>query len=202
MHGSAFSIRIGSHTSGCALRLRDGGPLSTDDIALVVNRLSHVPVQDDGSRPSDALYRSEEWRAFLAAWLRAVPCPVLNPPRAASLSGPAFHTPLWRAVASRHGLRTRAWSSGGREADAGSSVHFVCLGTRHFGAAVRPPAAVIESTARMARHVGAPLLGVTFDLVGDDWIFVDATPAPSLMRAGEPLVDALLERASRRRTSA
>jgi hypothetical protein len=157
---------------------------------LVVNRLTTLPTVRSSGTALDIAYLGEEWRAILAAWLRTLPCPVLNPPRAASLCGPVLPTPVWRSVARAHGFTCPSWTSGvAANATRPADVWWV------GGTAVDPcgaaPSALKIQLGQMARFVGAPLLSARFDRASD-WQFVSATAFPSLAECGEPLVDALV----------
>ena len=87
LHDARLTYRIDRTSVSSALRLHDGRWFGIDLPSLVINRLTELPVRAAGSA-IDTAYLGEEWRAALAAWLRTLRCPVLNPPRAASLGGP------------------------------------------------------------------------------------------------------------------
>lgn len=194
MSGATLSYRIDGSGSRSLLRLQDGRTLRADAAGLVLNRLDELPPLQAGS-PADAAYLGEEWRAVLAAWLRTLRCPVLNPPRAASLAGPMLSAHVWRSLARAHGLplaKEQEWS----EPHRGTSLVWIidrCLGPDDAASEW-----LRERIARLARHAGTPLLELTFDRRGEAWRFVSANPQPNMAAGAGRLLDALIARARHR----
>jgi hypothetical protein len=192
MTGSALSYRIESRGAFSCVRLRDGRVLTSDSPSLVVNRLGTLPAVAGASSPADTAYLAEEWRAVLAAWLRTMLCPVINPPRAATLGGPVMAPPVWRALAAAHGVPSRPWRSRAVEVRT-EAVEVLCLGSRCLDPTGTVPETVAASLARMARFAGVPLLGATFERDGDEWTLAGATAMPRLKPFGAELVDAVID---------
>jgi hypothetical protein len=192
MIGSTLSLRIDEGRIASTLRLHDGRVIDAATPHLVINRLADLPSVGGASDTMDGLYLAEEWRAVLAAWLRSLHCPVLNPPRAASLAGPVMTSPaIWRAIARHFGLPARAWTSGDIPPLV-DPAEVICLGDVVFDPSGVLPDSAKVALGNMARHVGAPLIGVIVDRDADGWEVVDATTAPRFSVVGEPFVDAVI----------
>lgn len=191
VHGSTLSYRIGADGTVSTLRTRDGLNLNGDSLGLVINRIRELPAGPSDPVTGDGLYLAEERRAVIAAWLRSLPCPVLNPPRASTLGGPSFSIPVWRTIARRHGLRIRPWHHCAQETPAQRSLCGIVVGDRFIDPSGDLPPANAAALVAMARHVGAPVLGATFVPCVDDWEFLDATPLPPFASGGQALVDAV-----------
>lgn len=201
MVGSRLNFRVETQAASACLTLRDGRILDDRELELVVNRLDDLPAVGGGCSPADAAYQQEEWRAALAAWLRIVPCPVVNPPWAASLQGPVLPSLAWRAAGAAHGLPAAPWRSGEDvQADA-ELVELICLGGRCFGAHGAALTALSQPLVALAASVGVPLLGASFVRDGERWAFLDATVRPRLAAAGMPLIDALIDGARQRQAA-
>lgn len=200
MIDSTLTCRIERLGVFSSLRLRDGRVLGADTPDLVINRLTDpTPIGHAGSA-ADATYLAEEWRAALAAWLRTLPCPVLNPPRAASLGGLVMSPAAWRSIASAHGLASRPWTSN-ETTKPTDPVNLFSVGACGIDPSGSAPSSFEARLRQMSQFVGAPLLGATFDR-GDDWVFIDATTSPQLAAAGQKLVDAIIQCARERRVPA
>lgn len=203
MIGSRLSCRIDSAQVSSTLHLADGRSLEGTGHQLVVNRLVSLPAVRSSS-PADTAYLGEEWRAAATAWLRSLPGPVLNPPRAASLVGPVLADPVWRTVAAAYGLPVQAWRAECEPAEqddadtAAELVEVACVDGHCIDPTGRFPEEWRRPLAAVSRHVGAPLLGARFDAGGDGgWRFCGATPLPRLAAGGDALVDAVLACAAR-----
>lgn len=168
----------------------DGKPVPIHEIRGVLTRrpqvfeseLLHLAAEDRA-------YAAAEMNAFLVAWLASLPCPVLNPPTAISLSGPGWPTAQWTAVAARAGFQVNAHQVWGGAAppDRGQSnaeetKRLVVVGKQCFGA---PSTGVVERATALAVAAGAPLLEIRFQMRGAAAVFHSATPFPPLT---EPLV--------------
>lgn len=192
MVGVSLTYRIDSSGVESSMRLHDGRVLDGAVPGLIVNRLTELPTEVTSASPPDAFYVAEEWRAVVAAWLRTLRCPVLNPPSAGALSGPTLSTPLWRAIGRAHCLRVREWHSGGDERANGELAEVVSVGGRCIDPTGLAPPNLASSLAAVAAYVGAPLLGATFDWSEDRWELIDVTLRPRLAFAGAPLVEAII----------
>ena len=193
MVGCRLTYRLQTRQTGYLLALHDGRLLGERNLALVVNRISNLPGIRGVDR-ADATYLAEEWRAALTAWLRLLPCPVLNPPRAAALAGPVLPTAAWRAAAHAHGLACRPWRSGD-DHPPGEVVELVTLGNACYARDATVPDDVIAALAALARSSGVPLLASSFTHEDGKWLFVDATTHPMLSIGGDRLIDAVLVQA-------
>lgn len=197
MFASSLTYRIDSASVSWEVRLRDGRELEPEQLTLVVNRMAGLPPTGVELAPADATFVAEEWRGALAAWLRSLACPVLNPPRAASLVGPLFSSAEWRAIANSHGLACQPWHSVG-QVSPNDPVTVTCVGQR----CIDPGAVASEDTHRallaIAAYVGAPLLAATFDRAEAGPVFFEADVFPDLMTVGDPLLDAVMEIAAKR----
>jgi hypothetical protein len=184
-----------------ALELRDGRTIGVRTPSLVVNRLTRVPAGDGGGS-RDTAYLREEWRAALAAWLRTLRCPVLNPPRAAGLAGPVLPAAAWRAMALRHGVAGRPWAGPAPTPPPAERAELVCVGSRCLGPDGPAPPDLAGRLLALAAFVNAPLLGVSLSREDGAWLVDDATPLPRLTAVGPPVVDALLDCAQAGREAA
>lgn len=191
MLASALTCRLDGSGATSALRLADGRVIEAGLPDLVVNRLVELPTLSGSASAVDRRYLAEEWRAAIAVWLRTLRCPVLNPPRAATVSGPVLPVPAWRAIAHANGCPVPAWDSDEPLAGA-DPVEVVSVAGRTVDPTASAPAWVPAAMARMSRHVGAPLLGVTLDRCDGQWALLDATTRPPLTPGGGALVTAVL----------
>ena len=189
VEAASFVCRIDGRGVQSSVRLRDGRGLAAGASGLVVNRLTTLPTRPAASAV-DAAYLDEEWRAAVAAWLRAMPGPVVNPPRATSLGGPVLTTPAWLNVASAVGLPTIAWTSEG-DVTLTAPVDVFVVGDTCLDPTHAAPPELHARLRQLSRLVGAPLMRARFDRT-DGWRFADATAFPPLAEAGSPLVDAIV----------
>jgi hypothetical protein len=128
--------------------------------AVTESDLPHILAADRG-------YVAAEMTAFLCAWLTCLPCPKVNPPSPAGLSGPNWRTEQWICTAARLGLpvrgvaRTAAPGTGGPrdgEPVSGEARRTVVVaGDEAFGGTAEAPAGW---AARLAGAAGARLLNV------------------------------------------
>jgi hypothetical protein len=81
------------------------GPITVDDIAVVVTRLTAVfDMHVMHVVPADRGYVAAEMTAFLRAWLDGLAIPVVDPPSTTSLSGPAWTLEQWAQQSARVGV--------------------------------------------------------------------------------------------------
>jgi hypothetical protein len=193
---SSLTYRIGSAGVTWEMTLADGRMFGRDDLDLVVNRLTVLPLLRASTTDTDSRFLGEEWRAAAAAWLRLLTCPVLNPPRAANLPGPYLTTAEWRAVAYSFGVRCRPWRSDEVE------VPEVAMSVTVIGSDVLDPSGRLGDGERsglveLGRYVGAPLMGAMFEVAAEEVVFLHGDPLPPLMAGGSELVDAIERMAER-----
>lgn len=186
---SALSYWVNTSETAWELTLPGNRTLDPNRLRLVVNRMVTLSPRAPASTERDGLFVAEEWRAAVVAWLRMLRCPVLNPPRAASLSGPLLSVPEWRSLAYRFGFRCMPWRSDDAPDQRPSNV--LCVGSRVIDQAGVLPSEMHAAVAAMAHYVGTPLLGLTCDSTTEGPIFIDADPFPSLRPAGSAVVDAV-----------
>jgi hypothetical protein len=189
-----LTLRIDTRGACSRVSTRDGRTFRSDDPVLVINRLQSVAARSGGDA-FDAEYVAEEWRAVLAAWLRTLRGPVLNPPRAATLSGPALSSVQWRAIAHAHGLRTVPVGAA-REHEASETLRVTCLMARCF-AATPVPEPIASSLAAIGRYCGTPLMQACFERNADQLSLADIDPQPTLSTAPDAVLRALIEASQR-----
>jgi len=148
--------------------------------------LLHIAAEDRG-------YVAAEMTAFLLAWLTALPCPVMNRPSPASLTGPFWRREQWATVAARAGLPVSPISRQVSLAHAGApgnppTVRVTVVGSRVAGDAHRR---VLDGARRLARLAGVDILTVGFSDGGPAGAFVSAEPTPDLSR--DQTADRILE---------
>jgi len=177
-----WRLRVGD---GEGMAVCGGDTLPTDRIDGVYSRMSRV-YRDDLPHivADDREYVAAEMNAFLAAWLAALPCPMLNRPRANSLSGPPWRQEQWLHAAAGLGipvrpLRRRVERAGavpaveGERAEGG--VRVTVVGGRTMGGGDER---LHGYARRLARHAGVDLLAARFAVDGAAGylLAVDALP--------------------------
>ena len=131
----------------------DGLTRATRDLTGVLVRLpavrpEHLPHIDSADRE----YAAAEMTAFLAYWLSALECPVVNRPTPTLLMGPAWTVARWLALARDLGIAA-AREPGGR-----ADRWVTAAGDQAFPA--DDPAG--PAAAALARQAGVSLLGLGF----------------------------------------
>jgi hypothetical protein len=102
----------------------DDGPFTVVDLCGVVTRLVAIESsQLPHVRAVDREYVAAEETAFLRAWLRGLPVPVINPPVPMSLSGPMWQPVQWAALAAGLGIDTLAAQQVGGPTRAAPDTH-------------------------------------------------------------------------------
>jgi hypothetical protein len=153
-----------------------GRPVACAEISGILTRL---PCVSESELPhiagEDRAYVAAEMGAFLKAWLAAVPCPVLNRPRADSLSGPYWHARQWCRAASNAGLQLAAPT----DVYTGS-ITITVVGRRCFGGT--DPMLFAQAHA-LAAEAGVDLLDVSFRDSDRGPIFAGAHSFPALRDA-------------------
>jgi hypothetical protein len=118
----------------------------------------------------DRAYVAAEMNGFLLAWLSALPCPVLNRPRAACLAGCSWDQKQWVHAASQLGIpveeiqqridpRSRNHSTKRVNVSARTGVTVTVVGPQCFGA-VSP--VLLGQSHALAKLAGVDLLAVQF----------------------------------------
>jgi hypothetical protein len=182
------------------IRLADGRILGSRHPAPVLNRLSHSPrARTDTVGGTDRDYAAQEMNALILSCLEALPGPVVNRPTPQGLCGRWRHPSAWTLLGAQAGLEAEAFRQSDRTdpdqawfaPPAPGAVTAFALA----GQVIAPPT-VPEATRRgclrLAGLSGEILLGVELAPGPDGrWRMTGASPAPDLMRGGEPLIAAL-----------
>ncbi|MFI5898344.1 hypothetical protein ACIA5D_50545 [Actinoplanes sp. NPDC051513] len=172
---------------GASIRVEcDGFAIVGAEVRGVVNRLGGGPRWTVGIPVSDRdrRYANAELRAFFLSWLTALPCPVVNPPTAASLD------PVqWTLLAAAAGLPAAPvrLRTGTLMTETSSRFHLLVIGDAVIGASSD---AIAQACRRLSRLGATPILGVA---LGDDGRFSAANPTPDLVEAGPQAIDALAD---------
>lgn len=166
----------------------DGRPVPQGRLAGVIARLGCVTTADlPHIEAGDRAYVAAEMRAFLAAWLHALPCPVLNRPSPTCLAGNWWPPHKWVQTAVRLGIRVSVVE---QRVDLGASrrrhhpttrdasvTNVTIVGSRTIGRA--SPRLVRQ--ARMLSHAaGLDCVTVQFSSPTDEAVFLGATLWPDL----------------------
>ena len=143
----------------------DGERRATRDVTGVLVRLPAVRTGDlPHIAEADRDYAAAEMTAFLAYWLSALECPVVNRPTPSLLMGPAWPVARWLALARELGIAD-AQEHGGP-----ADRWVTAVGDRAVPA--EDPAARLA--VALARRAGVTLLGLGF--AGDRLITVSLRP--------------------------
>lgn len=143
----------------------DGERRATRDVTGVLVRLPAVRARDlPHIAEADREYAAAEMTAFLAYWLSALECPVVNRPTPSLLMGPAWTVGRWLALARDLGLADI-------DEHVGPADRWVtAVGDQAFPA--EDPAARVA--VALARQAGVSLLGL--GLAGDQLSTVSLRP--------------------------
>jgi hypothetical protein len=149
------------------------------------NELGHIVAED---RP----YVAEEMRAFLFAFLEALPCPVVNPPSPACLCGPNLRAAQWRMFARQLHIPV-ADVNGNEEGQKVSPIDITVVGDRILGHGPEP---LLEWTRQLAGLAGVRYLMVRYREVQGEYGFAGADPYPRLesQEIGKALVESFSPR--------
>ncbi len=173
---SAAGWRFRPNAAHESIAVVGGRPVACEEISGIVTRLACVPESEiPHVAPTDRAYVAAEMGAFLKAWLAAVPCPVLNRPRADSLSGPQWQAQQWRRAAANAGLLLAD-----PQAVYGHAITVTIVGQRCCGST--DPTIVSQARA-LADQAGVDLLDVSFRDSDRGPMFAGAHPFPTLHAA-------------------
>lgn len=154
------------------------------DLGGVVVRLPWVdPIDVPHIAPRDQAYVATEMSAFLVAWLRALPCPVLNRPSPGCLTGPGWRPEEWLARASRLGIPVLARRDGLPGAAAAGDVALTLIGARHLG---ETHPRVLAGAKRLAEAAGVALLCLRYAGSGEEARLTGAAVWPERPDAALP----------------
>lgn len=170
----------------------DGHAIRSEEIRGVLSRLPTVTMSSlSAFSPNDRSYVAAEMTAYLAFWLSALRCPVLNRPTPECLVGPNWSSAQWIYRAGRLGLPTRrcvvSSSSELPESVCDAPTTVIVVGDDCVGA-TRPT--LRERARRLARSSSVRLLAVYFSEDSEQGEIVDAKVMPELSSAVE---DAILQ---------
>jgi len=199
---TCWEHRLDENGIQVAVELADGRYFHSQQIQGVFNRLLTIPAEQFVlTAPEERQYAAQEMTAFFASWLYALPCPVLNPPTPAGLSGRWRHISEWLWLAAQAGLPTPPFHYSSEQGRNETYLHgrLVPPGTPTQTAIVvdsqvvgNIPSSLKRNCHRLAKLAKTPLMGIDFVLDQQgQYFFVGATPFPDLTQAGEKLIDAL-----------
>jgi hypothetical protein len=157
----------------------------------VITRLGCVTAADVPHIDAvDRAYVAAEMQAFLAAWLRALPCPVLNRPSATCLAGNWWSPHKWVLTAARLGIPVSPieqrveWSAHRRRhhptARRASATVVTIVGPRTIGKA---SPRLAQQARMLGGAAGLEFVTVRFSSPTDDAAFLGATLWPDLSNA-------------------
>ena len=174
----------------------EGKEVASEEISGVLTRLSSVPEQElSHIVPADRSYVAVEMMAFLVAWLSGLPCPVLNRPTPACLSGPNWRPEQWRYTAAKIGIpvcpvqrRHRASAQNTTTEPVANVATMTVVGKRCIGEAHE---ALAIQARRLAAAADVDLLSVNFSSTEPGAFLVGAQPWPDV--AVDEVADAVLD---------
>jgi hypothetical protein len=194
--------QVGEEGANVNITLADGRVINSRTVRGVVNRLTHVPLDQFAGTP-DYEYAVQEYTALFMSWLNALPGPVFNAVSSQGLSGAWRHPSEWVWLAAQAGLETPHYTqSSDDQIDESVQIRrlvpeemattmAITVGDRVFGPFI--PAEVRYACAQLARISQTRLLGVelAYHQQSRTWLFSGATPMPDLRLGGEQLLDTL-----------
>ena len=184
-----WSVRPGcSHGSTAVL---DGSVVPCDEIVGVITTRPAVLEQElRNVVPADRIYVAGEMSAFLLAWLSGLSCPVINPPTATCLCGPAWPIERWLNVASSLRIPINpAFLLAKLHGTGPDSVPQCATSVLDDAASVDADECLLVYTGALARAAGTAFLTATFDSNQPDGRLLYANCVPDL---SSPAITALL----------
>lgn len=151
-----------------------------DDIHGVITRLTVISGKDlPHIIESDRSYVAAEMHAFMLAFLDALPCPLLNRPSPACLSGPALRFVQWQehARALAIPVAPKLAQDDRSLAEGDSIVDVTVIGDQALGT---NDARLAQWSRALAARVGATYLGLRFHGQDEAYHFVGADTFPRL----------------------
>jgi hypothetical protein len=166
----------------------EGRPVPQSRLAGVIARLGCVTTADvPHIHTVDRAYVAAEMQAFLAAWLHALPCPVLNRPSTTCLAGNWWSPHKWIQTAVRLGIPVsaldqrvdgRAHQRRHHPTTRDTSITDVTIvGSRTIGQA---SPCLVRQARMLSRAAGLDFVTVRFSSPTDEAVFLDATLWPDL----------------------
>lgn len=145
---------------------------------------------------TDREYVAAELSAFLVAWLSGLPCPVINRPTPACLSGPGWRPHQWMQLAASLGLRPSrdrwqvppAAEQQNGHGPLAETVEVTVVDRRCFGA---PDPVTAAAAQRLADAAGVKLAGFRFAVDDSGMLLTGVSPWPGLTETA--VADAVLE---------
>lgn len=159
-----------------------GRLMARDEITGVLTRLPWVFEEELFELVrEDRAYAAAEMSAFLLSWLSLLPCPVLNRPTPACLSGVLWRQAKWLRVAASLDIPCIPLTLSSRHPSQDTpqeTVTVTVVGDHCFGAVEN---ALRKRARRLADAAGVDLLAVHFQETEDDarFVSVDLWPDPT-----------------------
>jgi len=179
----------------------DGRVVSTREVGGVLTRLTAVDEHElTHIVPADRAYVAQEMTAFLVSWLSGLPCPILNRPTPACLTGPPWRREQWVHEAARLHIPVRPArrtvelaGAGQPDVPARRPVTITIVGDRWFGEA---DAALAHDARRLAAAAGVDLVAAHFSgpRGGARLISADVWPDVASPEIGEAIFAYLRDR--------
>lgn len=194
LYSREFVHRLESGGASGSTKLLCGEVVSYRDVTGVLNRFRQVPTAHlKAAVPSDHSYIVQELHAILASWIHGFPCPVINRPTPASLTGHAHPDSVWLNLAARCGLPVVAteFSVDGNPPPLTIDCRGIVLHGQLFGcAAIARHAADLRQLSDIA---GLDLMEVEFTRTQGEPAFARVRPLADLSAGGAPLAAAIVE---------
>ncbi len=193
--GWLYRFRRGTASAQAVI---EGQLVPQSRLAGVITRLGCVTTADVAQIDvADRAYVAAEMQAFLAAWLQALPCPVLNRPSTTCLAGNWWSPHRWVRTAERAGIRVSAveqrveWRADRmpeqpRSRNA-SLASVTIVGSREIGEA---SPRLRQQARRLAREARLDFVTIRFSSPTADAAFLGATLWPDL--ADEAIAEGVL----------
>ncbi len=180
---------VSNESVGTIFNTQGGQRLCSEGFGHALSLISYVPPRlAHAFAAPDREYVSQEWIAFIASALAAVPNWV-NPIGPGGLAGRYRSRPEWTLLACEAGLLCGIGDLPTVTPTMNWNREVLVLDNRVFSEGV--PKVISRRVCELFLLAEIRLGGVRFCVDGRRWRFVDATAAPQLMPGGAPLLDAL-----------
>ena len=192
-NASRWDHRVSSEGAFVSFRVCGREVISSRDVSGGMSRLWRFPQRPAHEfAETDSTYANDEWFAFLASTLAAIPG-WINPPSPAGLSGVFRTRREWAALAELAGLRTV-------RTDPDLAIDWLSKGRRFREVLVFEgevfthdvPKSIASATVRLVDTAELRLGGAIFDVSDTEWRFINGSTTPYLRAGGKRLVRALL----------